>query len=277
MTPTTTQTETRALSRRLAAAVRTVPVGWIAVVAMRPGLRYVVEGEHPDFDAAEQHADQLRAELAATGRPATARSGPPLFLLRPDGGGTATIFRDRDHQIGPLRTMRQPLPPADKAANARLAALRIEQMEISRKLAHAELAAAAYIIVELFGAHAAQLLVAKDETDSGDTTIVPLLLFDNDHNLLWFNPDDHYYDIRDYPGTEDIQTTNGRPVHDVDETVTEAITAHLEAAYDAVGGCGHALDHDVDDHLGTEINVLVFDIAAALLPWHLVPDPGVGR
>lgn len=165
------------------------------------------------------------------------------------------------------------LPPTDETVNARLNALRQRQQAISAELAHAELACAAHILVALFGAHAAQLLVAKDENLSGDTTIVPMVLFDDDDELIWFNPSDYQYNSRDYPGAEDIQTEQGRPVHDVDDQVPGAIAAHLEAAYDAFGGCIGALDVDSDDHLGTDdVNVLVLHIPAALEPWHTKPD-----
>ncbi|HEY3478648.1 MAG TPA: hypothetical protein VGL02_07080, partial [Streptomyces sp.] len=259
---TDTKAQPKPLSPRLAEAVARVPADRIAVVKMLPGTRVVLKGDHPDFDDAEAMADLVRAT-----------AGSPherVFLVRHNGDGTVTVYRDRNHPIGQARRLRMVLPPADEDTTALLNALRAERTEIARKLAHTTLGAAANIIVELFGATSARLLVAKDENLSGDTTIVPLVLFDSDNKLRWFNPLDHRYDARDYPGAEKIQTTFGRPAHDVTDDVVETITTYLEEAYDAVGGCGHALDYEPDDHFGPDVNTLVLDIPAALVPWYMI-------
>ena len=258
--------QTKPLARRIAAVLAPVPPGRVAVF-QHIGFQIVLRGDHPDFDQAEQQAAQL---------PAPNRGRQPYLAVKNDDG-TVTIYRgDREHPSKTRWTIPLGLPPVDEDANAYLKALRAERLEIGRKLAHAELGAAARIIVELFGATATRLRVAKDETTSGDTTITPLVLFDADKNLLWFNPDDHRYHSPDYPGAEHIQIAGGRPAHDVDRTVIEALAAHTEAAYDVVEGCGHALDSEPDDYYGPDVNTLDLDIPAALLPWYMLTYPGPG-
>jgi hypothetical protein len=251
-----TQPQTKPLSDRFAAAIAGLKLGEIAVVQCS-WSEAVLKGRYLSFDAAEAQAAQL----------ATPRR---TYLAHRNNDGTVTIYRgDREHPSKTRWTAAMDLPPVDEADKAYLNALRIEAVEIGHKLAHAEKGCAARVLFSLFGSYAVRLLVAKDETDSGDTTIVPLVLLDKDNKPLWFNADDDLYGSGDYPGTEDIKTSTGQPVRSVTRQVTETLAAHLEAAYDAVGGCGHALDADTDDHFGAVVNLLVFDIPDALLPFYM--------
>ena len=252
-----TETPTKPLAPRFAAAIAGVGLGHIAVVQYS-GHKAALKGTYPNFDLAEQQAAQL----------ATPRR---TYLARRNDDGTVTVYREnRQHPSKTRWTAPMGLPAADEADKGYLNALRLEAVELSHKLAHAELGFAARVLFTLFGAYATRLLVAKDETISGDTTIVPLVLLDNDDKPIWFNHDDTLYGSSDYPGVEHIKTPGGQPVHPVTRHVTEALAAHLEAAYDAVGGCCHALDAETNDHFGTEPNLLVFDIPEALLPFYMI-------
>lgn len=158
------------------------------------------------------------------------------------------------------------MPAPDLNADAHRAELRRDAARISALLAHAELRAAARILRHGFGV-ASKLLLEKDVYDDDSTKIEPLVLIDRDGELTWYNNADNARDAYDYPGAESLSDSRGRPYNDFDDDTLKTLIEHLTEGYDAAGGCSGALNPDGDDFFGTDINLLVLDIDAALKPF----------
>ncbi len=147
--------------------------------------------------------------------------------------------------------------------------LRNQADTVKQRLAHAELRAAACILVRSFSHPDAQLLMVKDTADDGATSICPLVLLSADGRLLWFNTTDDMFGSDGYPGAEQLQ-----PVPVLHWLTLSTVTDHLTDGYDAVGGCSGALSPTADDYFSAELNLLKLDLAAALNPYGPCPDHG---
>lgn len=154
------------------------------------------------------------------------------------------------------------LPTTDASTLAALHQLRGETAQMERQLAEAEAAAAARILRQLWD-DAAELLTIREVSDSGASTMIPVVLLDQDGLPLWFNCRERN-DLWTYPGADLISDGRGRPVYDLHIDVTYTLAEHLERAYDAVGGIHGALDGADDDFFGIDHQMLVLDIAEAL-------------
>lgn len=148
-----------------------------------------------------------------------------------------------------------------RVAAALLEQARDEYAQAGECLAVLELDAAAHITRHMLGSDVRATLVEKDNDSDGDTRITTLVVFGDDNEIIWFNDDE----AAEYPGALELLDGEGNP--DVPANLQYQAEAHLERAYDLLGGCGLALNvapNEHFDHFDEHTNLLLFDITAAL-------------